>query len=101
MDLTLRVAYCTHAVMYLVAAVIRLYAAIALRWIRFEYVLSLPICVAISLRSFSVLSTGVVSSGWSWFGLLASGAACIVVFIRPAVKVMRFRALPTRDGDGE
>lgn len=101
MDITLRVAYCTLAVMYLVAGIIRLYAAIALRWIRCEYLVSVVICAALSLRSFSVLWTGVASSGWSSFGLTASGAAVIVVYVKPAVKAMRFRALPTKDGDGE
>lgn len=100
MDITLRVAYCTLGVMYLAAGAIRLAAAMQLQWLRREYLMSVAICVALSLRSFSVLWTGVVSSGWSLFGLLASGAAVIVVYVKPAVKAMRFRALPTKAGDG-
>lgn len=101
MDITLRVAVVALAVGYLVAAAIRLMAAMAIPWIRKEYLASVPICIGLSAKAFSVLHTGVASTGWSIFGVIVSGAALQMVFIRPAVKAMQVGARPTKVGDGE
>lgn len=100
MDITLRVAYAALGVGYLIAGVIRFVAALSMEWIRKQYLASVLVCLALSVKAFSTLSTGVASTGWSLVGLVAAGASLDVVFIRPVVKAMRVRARPTAGGDG-
>lgn len=100
MVLTLTVAGCTLAVMYLVAAALRLLVAVHVPWVRREYALSIPVCLMLSLNSLSVIWIRPVATPWGIFGRASAALAVIIIYVRPAVRVLQV-SVPLEPQGGE